>query len=203
VLICNRLAENGHRSLTHLASCHHRLSPSRRRSEQRACTQAKRSAYVCTSDGAGSTAPAPAPARPIRTRCIDTRMLNHNAVSDVWLSVGIGSEMCEVQEAVDLTSQLLYWLLPGALRHVVQVHMTGDDWQPLPAQQLTLSAASVPQWIERMLTRVRSGVRPCPQLLQNAVLHQGHSPPSRFLWTANLEPRTSTLYSGSWHSCAF
>jgi hypothetical protein len=46
------------------------------------------------------------------------------AVSDVCLH-GISSEMCEVREAVDLTSQLLYWLLPGALRHVVQVHMTG------------------------------------------------------------------------------
>jgi hypothetical protein len=45
-----------------------------------------------------------------------------------------------------------------------------------------------------MLTRVRSGVRPCPQLLQNAVLHQGHSPLPVSFWTeaANLEPRTST-----------
>jgi hypothetical protein len=75
------------------------------------------------------------------------------------------------------TQRTSHWLLPGALRHVVQVHMTGDDWQSLPAQQLTSQAASVPQWIERMLRAYEVGVNHVPSSF-NAVLHQGHSPPS-------------------------
>jgi hypothetical protein len=84
-----------------------------------------------------------------------------------------------VQEAFRSHITALY----GAwrLRHVVQVHMTGDDWQPLPATAHLSHLLLVYPVDPRMLTRVRSGVRPCPQLLQNAVLHQGHSPPSQFL----------------------
>jgi hypothetical protein len=50
-----------------------------------------------------------------------------------------------------------HWLLPGALRHVVQVHMTGDDWQSLPAQQLTSLTLLVYPSGSRGCSRVRGG----------------------------------------------
>jgi hypothetical protein len=79
--------------------------------------------------------------------------------------------------------------------------MTGSLYQH---NSSPLSRAGVPQWIERMLTRVRSGVRPCPQLHQNAVLHQGHSPPSRFL-DRSRKPGTEDVDTSiqAADSCAF
>jgi hypothetical protein len=134
VLICNRLsAENGHRSLRTFASCsttclRHVVASSRgpalRQNVQVMSLQtaqaAPRQRQLAQSGLAASTL-----GRPRRCqRCLALR-------SSVQRCAGTGGCRSHITA--------LYWLLPGALRHVVQVHMTGDDWQPLPAQQLPLS----------------------------------------------------------------
>jgi hypothetical protein len=93
-----------------------------------------------------------------------------------------------------------HWLPPGALRHVVQVHMT-DDWQPLPAQQLTslTSLLVYPSGSERMLTRVRSGSDHVPSSFRTPSCTKAIHLPVSF---SGQKPQTWNrgrrhLYSGS------
>jgi hypothetical protein len=137
-LICGLSTENGPHRYTSPAA--HRLSPSCHRFAEG--WHSDRTYSVCTSSGASfssSSAPAaPAPARPIRTLCIACRLTpDHDTVSDVWLSGRHRSGTCEGIGGPLTLGGPRTGAAPGALRHVVQVHMTGDDWQSLPAQQLT------------------------------------------------------------------
>jgi hypothetical protein len=111
--------------------------------------------------------------------------------------VGIGPGVARVYRR-----RTSHWLPPGALRHVVQVHMT-DDWQSLPAQQLTslTSLLVYPSGSERMLTRVRSGSDHVPSSIRTPSCTKAIHLPVSFL-DRSRKPGTEDVDTSIQAACA-